>query len=141
MKYFIGTVSKEHVSIGLRGGFCQFCHGKLWPAKKLVKGDWVIYYSPKDKFQSKEPYKKFTAIGQIVNEEPYQVEQFPGFKPFRRNIDYKKCREVNLDEVSGLLEFTKDKGYGILFRRGFFEISKADFETIFKKMLLCGNDE
>ena len=136
MKYYIGTVSKEHVLIGLKSGFCQFCHGKLWPAKKLMKGDWVIYYSPKDKFQNHKPYKKFTAIGQIINDEAYQIEQFPGFKPFRRDIDYKKCTEVSLDEVSELLQFTKDKGYGMLFRRGFFEISKFDFEVIFGKMML-----
>ncbi len=31
MKYWIGTVSQEHVLRGVAGGFCQVCHGKAAP--------------------------------------------------------------------------------------------------------------
>ncbi len=44
MRYFIGVASREHVRVGVEGGFAQFSHGKLSPARRLSKGDWVIYY-------------------------------------------------------------------------------------------------
>ena len=47
MKYWMGTVSKEHVMIGVEGNFCQLCHGKSTPLKRMKKGDILIYYSPK----------------------------------------------------------------------------------------------
>jgi hypothetical protein len=43
-KFWIGVASKEHVENGVKLGICQFCHGKIGPAKRLQKGDFVIYY-------------------------------------------------------------------------------------------------
>ena len=34
-KYWIGTVSREHVRIGVEGGFCQVCHGKKGPLARM----------------------------------------------------------------------------------------------------------
>ena len=42
----------------------------------LPGGDWVIYYSSKDAFKGGHIYQKFTAIGKIKDDEPYQ----PGTK-------------------------------------------------------------
>ena len=47
MKYWIGTVSQEHVLRGVAGGFCQVCHGKAAPLNRMKRGDWLLYYSPK----------------------------------------------------------------------------------------------
>lgn len=38
MKFWIGTVSKEHVMKGVAGGFCQVCHGKQAPLNRMKKG-------------------------------------------------------------------------------------------------------
>jgi hypothetical protein len=46
-KFWVGVASKEHVENGVKLGICQFCHGKIGPAKRLQKGDFVIYYSSK----------------------------------------------------------------------------------------------
>ena len=35
MKYWIGTVSKEHVLRGVAGDFCQVCHGKAAPLNRM----------------------------------------------------------------------------------------------------------
>jgi hypothetical protein len=35
MKYWINTVSKDHVMVGKKGGFVQAGHGKKTPLKKL----------------------------------------------------------------------------------------------------------
>ena len=45
MKFWIGTVSKEHVMKGVAGGFCQVCHGKQAPLNRMKKGDFLIYYN------------------------------------------------------------------------------------------------
>jgi hypothetical protein len=50
MRYWIGVASKEHVLVAVKGGFAQFGHGRLAPAKRPAKGDWIIYYSAKEKF-------------------------------------------------------------------------------------------
>ena len=36
MKYWMGTVSKEHVMIGIEGSFCQLCHGKRDEKRRYI---------------------------------------------------------------------------------------------------------
>jgi len=68
MKYWMGTVSKEHVMIGVEGNFCQLCHGKSTPLKRMKKGDILIYYSPKISLNSDVKFQEITAIGKIKDE-------------------------------------------------------------------------
>ena len=46
-RFWIGVVSENHVKIGVKGGFCQVCHGKGAPLRRMNKGDYLLYYSPK----------------------------------------------------------------------------------------------
>ena len=73
-KFWIGVASKEHVENGVKLGICQFCHGKIGPAKRLQKGDFVIYYSSKVSMESNQLYQKFTAIGEVIDDVLYQVD-------------------------------------------------------------------
>jgi EVE domain len=136
VRYWIGVASREHVRLGVKGGFAQFSHGKLAPARRPSQGDWVIYYSPKLRFGEAEPCQKFVAIGQVTDDEPFQVEQFPGFKPWRRKIRYERAAEADIRALIERLSFIKNKTkWGAAFRFGFFEISKSDFRAIAKRML------
>lgn len=36
-KFWVGVVSKEHVQRGVKGGFCQVCHGKKGPLNRMKK--------------------------------------------------------------------------------------------------------
>jgi hypothetical protein len=132
MKYYIITTSKDHVLKGISGGFCQACHGKKFPMEKLKKEDWIIFYSPKIKFNENNEankLKKFTAIGQVIDDKIYQIEQVPDFIPWRRNINFiLNINEVNLSDLKCKLNY-------ILFRYGFFEISYEQFIEIKTKML------
>lgn len=96
-KYFLIGASKDHVLAGVQGGFAQAGHGRKDLMSKPSKEDWIIYYSSKDKFESGAPLQKFTAIGQITDTEPYQQNDNNNFKPYRRNIDYKKSTK----QISG----------------------------------------
>lgn len=136
-KFFIGVASKDHVAIGISQGFCQFCHGKSSPVKRLCKGDYIIYYSPKQTMKSTQYLQQFTGIGLITDETPYQVEQSPEFQPFRRNVDYfDSANCVNIRSLIPYLPFIKNKkSWGVVFRYGFVEIDLKSFEIIATAML------
>lgn len=136
LKYWIGVASQEHVATGTTLGICQFCHGKQAPAKRLRKGDFVIYYSPKVAMDRPEPYQKFTAIGIVQDDAPHQVEQFTGFNPFRRNIAYFDAQHADIKPLIPHLSFIKNKqSWGYAFRFGFFEIDQESFNVIANAML------
>jgi hypothetical protein len=41
--YWVGVVSKEHVDIGVAGGFAQVNHGKAGPLERMVaKADFAL---------------------------------------------------------------------------------------------------
>jgi predicted RNA-binding protein len=131
MKYWINTISRDHVMRGVEGGFTQANHGKSTVLKRLKKGDWIIFYSPKTFYKDGEPLQAFTAIGQVKDEELYQFEMAPDFVPWRRNIDFRKCKEVSIKPLIDNLSFIKDKTHwGFMFRFGMFQIPEEDFELI-----------
>ncbi len=130
-KYWINTVSFEHVQKGIKDGFTQADHGKAVNIKKLSKDDMIVFYSPKTKFKDGEPLQKFTAIGIIADTEPYQVEMTPTFHPWRRNVKFLKCTQVPVQDFIEKLDFIKDKKkWGFPFRRGLFQIEESDFKLI-----------
>jgi len=136
VRYWIGVASKEHVSRGVAGGFCQLCHGKAQPLKRMSVGDWIIYYSPKELFEAGMPCQKFTAIGEVVGTDVYPFEMFPGFIPNRRDIRYLEAEEVPIRPLLEQLTFIRDKNkWGYVFRFGHLEIPKIDFELIASNML------
>lgn len=111
--------------------FAQFGHGKLPPARRLSRGDIVIYYCGKEVMGEAAPCQRIVALGEVTDDQAYQVEQAPGFKPFRRNVAYRKTQEADIRPLIDHLEFiTNKKSWGMAFRRGFFEITAADFELI-----------
>jgi hypothetical protein len=136
MNHWINTISRDHVRRGVQGGFTQAGHGKPAGLKRLKAGDWIVFYSPKTSYQDGEPLQAFTAIGQVKDEELYQVEMAPGFVPWRRNVEFYDCRETPIKPLIGDLGFIKDKTrWGYMFRFGLFKIPEADFEVIKSTML------
>jgi predicted RNA-binding protein len=130
-KFWVGVASKEHVENGVKLGICQFCHGKISPAKRLQKGDFVIYYSSKVSMENSELYQKFTAIGEVIDDVPYQVDMGSDFKPYRRNIKYLNACHVDIKPLIPILSFIKNKtSWGYVFRYGFLEIDQESFEII-----------
>lgn len=135
-RYWIGVASREHVNLGVAGGFSQLCHGKAQPLKRMTVGDWLIYYSPKERFEGTVPCQKFTAIGKIVGDKTYLFEMFPGFVPYRRDVRFLKAADAPIRPLLEQLSFIKDKSrWGYSFRFGYLEIPKSDFEMIATSML------
>lgn len=130
-KYFLICASKDHVLKAVEGGFAQVGHGRKDFISKPSKGDWVVFYSSKDIFENGKPLQKFTAIGRVVDEEPYQPNTGANFKPYRRNVEFKKVQEAEIRPLLEHLYFIKNKKkWGFYLISGFREISKEDFNVI-----------
>jgi len=130
-RFWIGTVSADHVAIGVKGGFGQCGHGKRAGLQRMSAGDGFIYYSPKTSLTDGEPLQAFTAIGRITDDRTYQIEMAPDFHPWRRNVAWVPAQPAPIRPLLDHLDFTRDKpNWGIMFRRGHFEVSAADFQTI-----------
>ena len=126
---WVGVVSRSHVRRGVAGGYAQLNHGKRAPLERMNVGDWLVYYSPRTDFPDGEPLRAFTAIGRIMGKPVYTFDMGGGFVPYRRDVQYAKgVREVPIADVA--LSFTSNPNWGMLARRGHFEIEWADLEQI-----------
>lgn len=135
-RYWVATISKEHIQRGVNDGFIQVCHGKQAPLKRMKKGDYLIVYSSKISMEGNEKCQAFTAIGKVKDDEVYQFQMTENFKPFRRNIEFFDCSESSIIPLIENLEFIPDKkSWGYPFRFGFFEINEKDFTFIASNML------
>ncbi|TYQ28910.1 EVE domain-containing protein [Pseudanabaena sp. UWO311] len=134
-RYWIGVASKDHVLKGVQGGFCQLCHGKHSPLKRLSSGDWIVYYSPRTAMNSGNIVQSFTAIGEILNGEPYLFDMGNGFVPHRRDVRFIEVEEVPIRLLLDDLTFIKNKkSWGYVFRFGLLEIPESDFQRIAEAM-------
>ena len=135
-KYFIGVVSKDHVLHGIELGIAQIGHGKRSGIARLHKDDWLIYYSPRQALDAKEPLQAFTAIGRMADDDIYQVEESTTFKPFRSHVTYLKAHDVPIAPLIPELSFIKNKqSWGYVLRFGLVEIPEVDFVLIKAAMM------
>lgn len=131
MSYWINTVSLDHVARGVAGGFTQANHGKPHMLRKMARGDWIVFYSPRTTYPDGPPLRAFTAIGQVSDDAPYQAEMTPDFHPWRRAVDFQACEETPIRPLLDDLDFVEDKKrWGYRFRFGVFQIDQHDFEVI-----------
>jgi hypothetical protein len=136
MRYWIVVASKDHITRGVTGGFIQANHGKAGPLKRMNVGDGVICYSPKECYDGTEALQAFTAVGQVTGDQVYQHKMAEDFIPYRRNVEWLKCRETPIAPLISQLDFIKNKtSWGYRFRFGFFEIQERDFKLISEKMV------
>ena len=133
--FWIGVASLTHVRMGVAGGFAQFSHGKKGPLQRMRVGDGLIYYSPRTDYPGGEVWQRFTAIGTVTGDEPYQVDMGGGFTPFRVDVKYLEAAEVSVRPLLPELTFIKDQvHWGAAFRFGQLKISAHDFRTIAEAM-------
>jgi hypothetical protein len=131
MTYWINTVSRGHVQRGVAGGFTQANHGKPHMLRRMARGDWIAFYSPKTDYPDGAALQAFTAIGQVVDDEVYQADLDPEFQPWRRKVEFLSTSEAPIRPLLDELGFIEDKArWGLPFHRGVFKIEEHDFEII-----------
>ncbi|EIZ79468.1 protein of unknown function DUF55, partial [Novosphingobium sp. Rr 2-17] len=104
---------------GVLSGFAQLGHGKHIAVKSLRKGDWIVYYSPREGMGDGSAVQAFTTIGRVVSETPYRVEQAMDFNPYRVDVDYlKDATPAPIKPLLDELRLTRDYGvnWGIVVR-------------------------
>lgn len=115
----------------MAGGFIQLNHGKSAPLKRMRAGDGIVMYSPRTAYPEGQPLQAFTAIGTVASGEIYQFEMSPDFKPYRIDVDFRKCRETLIRPLVQSLTFIRSKTHwGAVFRFGYIKIPATDFEQI-----------
>jgi predicted RNA-binding protein len=135
MKYWINTVSRDHVMIGKQGGFVQAGHGKKTTLTKLQPDDYIVFYSPRSSLENGKLVQAFTAVAKIKDHDVYQAVVNDDFQPYRRNANYENCQEVPIKPLIEQLEFiTNKQHWGFRFRLGLFEINQHDFDLIYELM-------
>jgi hypothetical protein len=135
-QFWIGVVSREHVHIGVQGGFIQLNHGKRAPLQRMRVGDGLAMYSPRTSYPDGKPLQCFTAMGVVANGDIYQVEMSEDFKPYRVDIRFfKEAVEAPIKPLIGSLSFIKNKArWGATFRFGYIKIPADDFEVVARAM-------
>jgi hypothetical protein len=78
-----------------------------------------------------EPLQRFTAIGIVADDEPYQVQMSETFHPWRRRLDVLDSQPAAARPLVDRLSFVADpQRWGLPFRRGLFEVPAADLQVI-----------
>ena len=137
MSYWMGVACAEHTRAGRDGGFAQLGHGKHAAVKSLKRGDWIVYYSPREGMGDGDVVQSFTTIGRVTSDEPYQIEQSAEFAPFRVDVDYvSNARPAPIKPLLDRLELTKGRGanWGIVMRGSKRKLSEHDMRMIAKAM-------
>ena len=134
--YWIGVVSKDHVAIGVAGGFTQLNHGKAGPLERMRAGDGFAFYSPRTVYPDGPPLQAFTAIGRIRDGTVYQAAHgsaamADGVAPYRLAVDYFTAHEAPVKPLIDALTFIRSKTHwGAAFRFGFLRVPEEDFARI-----------
>jgi hypothetical protein len=133
--YWIGVVSRDHVAIGVSGGFTQLSHGKAGPLERMRAGDGFVFYSPRTAYPDGPPLQAFTAIGRIRDGIVYQAVQTngsnEGFRPFRLGVDYLPAQDAPIKPLIDDLSFIRNKSHwGAAFRFGYLRVPESDFARI-----------
>ena len=128
---WIAVACAEHVRRGQDLGIMQVCHGKATPLRRIAAGDRVAYYSPTTAFRGGDRCQAFTAFGIVRDGPAYQADMGDGFRPFRRDVDWKPVRQAPIHPLLDRLELTRGRrSWGYAFRFGLLAISGHDMDLI-----------
>lgn len=134
-RFWVNTVSLDHVEAAAEGGFTQADHGAKTRLGRPQPGDEMVFYSPRTSLQGGKPVRQFTALATITGAEPYQAVVSDDFRPWRLAAAFHPCTPVDAKPLVEQLSFITDAAHwGLPFRRGLFTISHDDFSKISARM-------
>jgi hypothetical protein len=129
------VAAKDHVEMGVAGGFCMFAHGKHTAVRRLTPGDRFTYYSPMTGMGAGETVRAFTAIGEILPGEPEAHQMGAVGTGWRRAARYFGAQDAGIYLLLPQLSFvTNQSHWGMYFRRSLFAVKRPDFELIAEAM-------
>jgi hypothetical protein len=130
-RFWVNTVSLDHVQAAVLGGFTQAEHGARTRLARPQLGDWMVFYSPRTALNGGIPVRQFTAIGVVTGRQPHQAIINEDFRPWRLQMRFADSRPADAKPLVSQLSFVKNPlRWGLPFRQGLFSISPSDFQTI-----------
>lgn len=130
-RFWINTVSLDHVEAAAEGGFTQAAHGAKTRLSRPQPGDEMVFYSPRTNLQGGKPVRQFTALATVTGDKPYQAIVSDEFRPWRLAATFHPCTPVDAKPLVEQLSFITDATHwGLPFRRGLFTIPREDFSKI-----------
>jgi hypothetical protein len=125
---WIVVASEDHVQTAVQGGFIQAGHGRHSAVAQFGRGDTVICYSARRHYGEREPCQRFTALGTILDTEPFAARVSESFSPFRRQVRWDTAlQSAPVTPLLDRLSFIRDRrNWGYAFRFGVFRISTED---------------
>ncbi len=134
-RFWINTVTLDHVEAAAAGGFTQANHGAGARLRQPNRGDEMIFYSPRRTLWGKDPVRQFTAWATIRGDDPYQAFVSEDFQPWRLAAEFHPTTPVDAKPLVAELSFIPDpQRWGLPFRRGLFPIPHHDFTAILTRM-------
>ena len=135
MAFYIGVVHLAQVREAERQGYVSFAHGDRASVEKVVPGDKVVYYAPKED-EDGAPVQAFIAHATVTGEE-VETRSFGSHGTGQvRRATYDAVREVPVRPMIEDLEILAGKqNWGGVFRSGKVEIGAADYQRIAGAML------
>ena len=128
---WIAVAAADHVARGRRGGFMQVHHGRAAGLERIKPGDRIAYYSPTGTFGGADKLQAFTAIGVVAAGAPYRHNMGGCFRPFRRDVRWRRSDAAPVAPLLDALDFTAGRrNWGHKLRFGLFEVSDGDIERI-----------
>lgn len=130
---WLGVVSAAHVRRGVELGIAQINHGQRAPLTRMQPGDTLVYYSPTRQRGDRTPYRFFTAIGTVADDDIWQADE-GDFAPYRRRIDYLAATPVPLADLRPRLHLTGEPNWGYQLRTGLVLLDAHDVQIIREAM-------
>lgn len=82
-----------------------------------------------------DPCQRFTALGTVADDTVYQAQMRPDFEPYRVDVTFENCEEVDVQPLLSSLDFIENEdSWGVYFRQGLFEIPETDFQILREHM-------
>ncbi len=132
---WVVVASEDHVQAAVRGGFIQAGHGKRSAVAQFAPGDTIVCYSSKRRYGDHALCQCFTALGTVVDAEPFEVQMNDRFAPFRRRVEWRAVESAPIQPLLDELSFIRDrKSWGYMFRLGVFRIPDDDARRIEQAM-------
>ncbi len=130
--HWIGVVAAAHVRRAVEHGFAMFAHGRHSAIAKVLPGDRVAYYSPREGIRDGAEVRAFTAIGTVADGPVGETEMLPGIMGASRRMEWiADARTADIYPLLDRFSFVTDRSHwGMYFRKSLFRVSAADFALI-----------
>ncbi len=142
MRCWIGVAAGMHAAIARRDGFCAFSHGERTAVSKVLPGDRVAYYSPREGMKDGAEIRAFTAIGVVQTGDPVETELMPGAVGWIRKCAWAEThQQADIYPLLDRFSFVKNRSHwGMHFRKSLFEVPASDFAHIAEAMGVSDSD-